>query len=76
MNVYMYVGKCLFNENYFCNPLTRKCQYKGHFTQCTENAKASIPVATTRNQTYTHSFNLVRPRINVFIYYYSPLNSV
>ena len=58
------------------NPLTRKGQYTGRFTQCTENAKASILAATTRNQTNSHSFNLVRPRIKVFKYYYSPLNSV
>ena len=46
--------------------LTRKGQYKGHFTKCTENAKASILAATTHNQTNSHSFNLVRPRIKVF----------
>ena len=49
------------------NPLTRKGQYTGHFMKCTENAKASILAATTRNQTNSHSFNLVRPRIK-FLY--------
>ena len=64
------------NKSPCFNPLTRKGQYTGHFTKCTENAKASILAATTRNQTNSHSFNLARPRIKVFIYYYSPLNSV
>ena len=69
---------CIFvdDSSELLNPLTRKGQYTGHFTQCTENAKASILAATTHNQTNSHSFNLVRPRIKVFKYYYSPLNSV
>ena len=69
------VIQIIANE-YGFNPLTRKGQYTGHFTKCTENAKASILAATTRNQTNSHSFNLARLRIKVFIYYYSPLNSV
>ena len=79
-----YLNKLMFHylktrfivNNAIVNPLTRKGQYTGRFTKCTENAKASILAATTRNQTNSHSFNLVRPRIKVFIYYYSPLNSV
>ena len=67
------VAKLLSFTDSNLNPLTRKGQYTGHFTQCTENAKASILAATTHNQTNSHSFNLVRPRIKVFIYYYSPL---
>ena len=39
-------------------------------------AHATIVVISTRNQTNSHSFNPTRPRIKVFIYYYSPLNSV
>ena len=56
-------------------PLTRKGQY----TATLRNApKTQRPVywPQLHYQTNSHSFNLVRPRITVFIYYYSPLNSV
>ena len=42
----------------------------------TEIAYATIVVISTRNQTNCHAFNPIRPIIKVFIYYYSPLNSV
>ena len=42
----------------------------------TSIAYATIVVISTRNQTNCHAFNPIRPIIKVFIYYYSPLNSV
>ena len=44
--------------------------------KCIQNTKASLLAVTTCNQTNPQSLNLIRPRprIIVFIYYYSPLN--
>ena len=42
----------------------------------TSIAYATIVVISTRNQTNCHAFNPIRLIIKVFIYYYSPLNSV
>ena len=58
------------------NPLTRTYHYSGIMRNSTELAFATIVVISTRNQTNCHAFNPIRPIIKVFIYYYSPLNSV
>ena len=58
------------------NPLTRIWHYSGIMRNSTNIAYATIVVISTRNQTNCHAFNPIRPIIKVFIYYYSPLNSV
>ena len=61
------------------NPLTRIWHYSGIINimrNSTSIAYATIVVISTRNQTNCHAFNPIRPIIKVFIYYYSPLNSV
>ena len=66
-------------NNRWFNPLTRIWHYSGIINimrNSTSIAYATIVVISTRNQTNCHAFNPIRPIIKVFIYYYSPLNSV
>ena len=66
-------------KNLKFNPLTRIWHYSGIINimrNSTSIAYATIVVISTRNRTNCHAFNPIRPIIKVFIYYYSPLNSV
>ena len=73
---YSKLNKCVHTSVVLVNPLTRICHYSGIMRNSTEIAYATIVVISTRNQTNCHAFNPIRPIIKVFIYYYSPLNSV